>query len=165
MRESTVREDGVMTGGSRQALAVIAVAGAGLAVAACGSGPAPAPKAAGSVPSAQTVRFCRSAASFMKSIPSAPAQGKVSMSEARANLTLVLHATVKGFTGLESEAPATLRPSLTKIVSTYQAEEQIVRSSGSMGQISQAVVKKNLSAAADFSRVLKYIAVSCKNVH
>jgi hypothetical protein len=154
-----------MTRGSRQALAVIAVAGTGLAAAACGSGSAPAANTAGSAPSAQTVRFCRNAASFMKSIPSAPSQGKVSVAEAKANLALVLRDTVKGFSGLEGEAPASLHPSLTKIVSTYQAEEQIVRASGSMGQISQAVVKKNLSAAADFDRVLKYIAVSCKNVH
>jgi hypothetical protein len=151
-----------MARGSRQALVVIAAAGAGLALGACGSGSAPAAKPTTSAPSAKTARFCHNAATFMKSIPSAPNKPDPSVAEAKANLSLVLRDTVRGFSGLEAEAPATLRQPLTKIVSTYQAEEQIVRSSGSMGQISQAVVKKNLSAAADFDRVLKYIAVNCR---
>jgi hypothetical protein len=152
-----------MARGSRQALVIIAAAGAGLALSACGSGSAPAAKPTPSAPAARTARFCHNAATFMKSIPSAPDKPHISLAEAKANLSLVLRDTVRGFAGLESQAPAALHQPLTKIVSTYQAEEQIVRSTASMGQISQAVVKKNLAAAADFDRVLRYIAVSCRS--
>jgi hypothetical protein len=163
-----------MTRGSHYALTAIAAAGACLALSACGTGSGHAGSAGSAGPvsakaaraaraAAQTRRFCDSASSFMRSIPAPPTSAHISLAQARANLELVLRATVKGFTSLEGEAPASLRAPLTKIVGVYQAEEQTAATSGSMGQISQAVVKENLSASGDFDQVLKYISVSCRS--
>jgi hypothetical protein len=108
-----------------------------------------------------TGRFCRDSTAFMRSIPAGPTSEHISMAQARSSLTAVLRSTVHGFSELETEAPHSLRKPLAKIIRSYRADERIVRVSGSLAQISQSMVKENLTASAAFHRVLIYISVSC----
>jgi hypothetical protein len=141
-----------------------AVAGACLTLSACGAGSAPA--AAGS-PSVSTQasgpasQFCGDATSFMRHIPAAPSGKHTSPAKARANLHKVLRDTIKGFTSLEAEAPARLHAPLKKIIRIYKSDEKALRSSASMAQISQAMVRGNASGSVAFQKVLKYIGTSC----
>jgi hypothetical protein len=149
----------------RQQVLSAAVAGACLTLCACGAGsrPSAAGAAAAKSRSAElTARFCASAGSFMRQIPAAPATGQLTAALARDNLTKVLQSTVEGFTRLEAEAPSRLRGPLTIIVSGYQADEQAVRGSGSLAQISQSMVRGNTASSAAFQQVLTYISASCK---
>jgi hypothetical protein len=97
----------------------------------------------------------------MGKIPPAPT-GHVSLTQARANMTSVLRTTVRGFSGLRAQAPHSLHHSLTKIIAAYHADERSVRRAGSVREVSAAMVKHNVAAAADFERVLKYIAANCR---
>jgi hypothetical protein len=77
-------------------------------------------------------------------------------------MTTVLRTTVRGFSGLRAQAPHSLHRPLTKIIAAYRADERSVRRAGSATQLSAAMVKHNVAAAADFERVLKYIAANCR---
>jgi hypothetical protein len=152
---------------SRYALTA-AVAGACLTLCACGAGSAP---AAGGSPSAtmnaaggaSSAKFCSDATTFMRHIPSAPSGKHVSQATARANLHRVLQQTIKGFTGLEAEAPAKLHAPLKKIIHIYKADEKAVRNGKSLADISQAMVRGNASGSIAFQKVLKYIGHDCQS--
>jgi hypothetical protein len=164
-----------------QALAA-AAAGTCLTLSACGTSSAPAGSsgsagsagtgasrasgaggtASGSTGSAVlTGHFCRDSSTFMRQIPAGPSSRHTSMAQARSSLTVILRSTVRGFTELKSEAPHSLHRPLAKIIAVYRADERIVRHSSSLTQISQAMVKKNVTASSSFQRVLRYISVSC----
>lgn len=147
-----------------------AVAGACLTLCACGT--TSAPSAAGS-PAASTMgaastagsastHFCADASSFMQHIPAGPTTKHTTAAEARANLRKVLLATVKGFSGLEAQAPKKLHKPLKVIVGVYKADLKVLKNSGSLAEISQSMVKGNASGSLAFQRVLKYISVNCK---
>jgi hypothetical protein len=165
------REGWQMIRRSTQALAAVAAC---LALCACGASSAPTAGGSSGSPSAGpgtstastgtivgTSHFCRKASSFMGKIPPAPT-GHVSLTQARANMTTVLRTTVRGFSGLRAQAPHSLRRPLKKIIAAYRADERSVRRAGSVKQFSAAMVKHNVTAAADFERVLKYIAANCR---
>jgi hypothetical protein len=163
------REGWQMIRRSPQALAATAAC---LALCACGVSSAPTAGGSSGSPSAGTstastgiitgtTPFCRKASSFMGKIPPAPT-GHVSLTQARANMTTVLRTTIKGFSGLRTQAPHRLHRPLTKIIAAYRADERSVRRAGSVSELSAAMVKHNVAAAADFERVLKYIAANCR---
>jgi hypothetical protein len=154
-----------------QALAATAAC---LALCACGASSAPTAggsKGSASAPAGTSTAstgtitgsspFCRKASSFMGKIPPAP-HGHISLTLAKDNMTTVLRSTVRGFTGLRKQGPHSLRRPLTKIIAAYRADERAVRGAGSVTQLSAAMVKHNVTAAADFERVLKYIAANCR---
>lgn len=150
-----------------------AAAGTCLTLCACGTSSAPAGSSgsgapgAGGSPSASTGtavltgHFCSDSSTFMRQIPAGPSSRHTSMAQARSSLTMILRSTVHGFTELKTEAPHSLHRPLRKIIAVYRADERIVRHSRSLMQISQAMVKENLSASSSFERVLRYISVSC----
>jgi hypothetical protein len=70
----------------------------------------------------------------------------------------VLRSSVQGFTALQAEAPARLRAPLRGIVAVYRADEQIVRTSGSVGRMSQSMITRNLAASGDFRQLLLYMS-------
>jgi hypothetical protein len=152
---------------SRYALSA-AVAGACLTLCACGAGSAP---AAGGSPSAtvnaagggSSAKFCGDATSFMRHIPSAPSGKHISQATARANLHRVLQQTIKGFSGLEAEAPAKLHAPLKKIIRIYRSDEKAVKAGKSLASISQAMVRGNASGSVAFQKVLKYIGHDCQS--
>jgi hypothetical protein len=155
---------------SHQAL-VTAAAGACLTLCACGASPAPSAagsaaataKATGAAGSATlTGHFCGDASSFMRHIPAAPATKDASTAQAKANLRKVLRSTVKGYTGLENEAPAKLRKPLKTIVAVYKRDEKVLRRSGNLAKISQSMAQGNATGSIAFERVLKYVSVHCK---
>jgi len=146
-----------------------AVAGACLTVAACGASAAPgaasgspSAKATTSTGASLTGDFCNDASSFMRHIPSDPTTKDASATQARANLRKVLRDTVKGFSGLESEAPKKLDKSLRKIVDVYKRDEKVVDHGATLATISQSMVRGNASGSAAFQHLLKYISVTCK---
>lgn len=146
------------------------VAGACLVLSACGASSAPRASgspsagAAASSPAVATTtgHFCDDASAFMRHIPAAPSAKHASATQARANLRKVLSATVKGFTGLEAEAPHKLHKPLKKIVSIYKEDERAVRKDGSLAKISESMVRGNSTGSAAFQKVLTYISASCK---
>jgi predicted Zn-dependent protease len=74
----------------------------------------------------------------------------------------VLRSSVQGFTALQAEAPARLRAPLRSIVAVYRADERIVRTSGSVGQMSQSMATRNLAASGAFRRLLLYMSAKCR---
>jgi hypothetical protein len=157
----------------------VAAAGAGLALCACGSGAAPgasgttsasaaASSPAGAMAGAGTTRtrltghFCTDASDFMRNIPAAPATRHLSEAQARDNMSQVLRATVRGFTGLEKEAPAALHASLHKIVKIYQKDERALRPSATLAQISESMVRGNAAGSIALQHLLKYIGQRCQ---
>jgi hypothetical protein len=148
---------------SHQALAA-AAAGACLALCACGAGAAPA--ASGSSPASPAGMaagggFCANATNFMKNIPARPTSTKLTAAQARANLATVLTATLKGYSGLEKEAPAKLRKPLRKIIGIYKGDEKILRTTGDMAAVSEAMVQSDGEGARSFEQVLRYLSASC----
>jgi hypothetical protein len=152
-----------------------AVAGACLTLCACGG--AAAPSAAGSGASATAGsagskfstgsgtlngHFCGDATSFLRHIPAAPTTRRTSATQARASLRTAVRATVKGFTVLETEAPASLHEPLKAIVAVYKSDEKALTASGNRTEISAAMIQGNASGSEAFQRVVKYLAVSCK---
>lgn len=153
-----------MTRRSHQALAA-AAAGACLALCGCGAGAAPAPSgaSAASVAGPATAgRFCANATSFMGNIPAGPTSRHLTAAEAQANMATVLAATLKGYSGLEKQAPARLRKPLRKIIGIYQNDENILRTTGDMAAISQSMVQSDGRGAKAFEQVLEYLSVSCR---
>lgn len=152
-----------------------AAAAACLALCACGTSSSPAAggadgsRSASAGPAGSASRsgtgtashFCRQASSFMGKIPPAPT-GHVSLAWARANLSTVLRSTVQGFSGLRAQGPQALRQPLTQIVGVYRQDEKELQMAGSITQLSTAMVKHNVAAAAAFEHLLKYIAANCR---
>lgn len=151
-----------------QHLMSAAVVGACLTLAACGASAAPAAggspsaKAATSAATSLTGHFCDDASDFMRHIPSGPTTKDASATQARANLLKVLRATIKGFSGLESESPKKLDKSLRRIIDIYKRDEKVVDRGASLAVISQSMVKGNSAGSVAFQRLLKYISVTCK---
>jgi hypothetical protein len=147
---------------TRQHALPAAAAAACLALCACGSAPAPAAHgpgaAAGARSFALTGSFCDDVSLVMRHIPDAPSTAHTTLAQARSNLGAVLRSSVQGFTALQAEAPARLRAPLRAIVGVYRADERIVRASGSVGQMSQSMVTRNLAASGAFRQLLLYMA-------
>jgi uncharacterized membrane protein YdfJ with MMPL/SSD domain len=155
----------------------VTAAGACLALCACGAGAAPgaggtvsassttsspASAPAGTAKARLTGHFCTDASDFMRNIPAAPATRHVSETQARASMSKVLKATVRGFTGLEKEAPASLHASLHKIVRIYQKDEKALRHSATMAQISESMVRGNAAGSIALQHLLRYIGQRCE---
>jgi hypothetical protein len=154
-----------MTRRSHQALAA-AAAGACLALCGCGAGAAPV--AAGSSPTSAAgagagAGFCGNAVNFMKNIPPGPTGQHLTTAQAQANMAVVLTATLKGYSGLEKQAPAKLRKPIRKIIGIYQNDQQTLRTTGDMAAISQSMVQSDGRAAKAFEQVLEYLTVNCKS--
>jgi hypothetical protein len=98
----------------------------------------------------------------MRNIPAEPKVKRLTPTQARANMAAVLAATVKGFTGLEKEAPAKLRKPLRKIIAVYRADEKVLRTSGDMTKVSESMVQGDGSGSVAFQQVVAYIAGTCK---
>jgi hypothetical protein len=157
----------------------VTAAGACLALCACGASAAPGASgttsassaasvpaspttAAGTTPARLTGHFCTDAGDFIRNIPAAPATKHVSQAKARASEAKVLRATVRGFSGLEKESPASLRASLHKIVKIYQKDEKALRHSASLAQISESMVRGDAAGTIAFQHLLRYISQHCK---
>jgi hypothetical protein len=149
---------------SHQALAG-AAAGTCLVLVGCGgsSAPAAAPASSSAATAAGPAAgsFCADATSFMQHIPAAPKTRDLTSAEAKANMTVVLAATVHGFAGLEKAAPGTVHAALRKIVRIYKKDEKIVRASASLATASQAMAKENTAGTSSFQRLLRYISEHC----
>ena len=159
-----------MTRRTQRALSA-AAAGACLMLCACGSASSPgasgsqsAPtrsgSAAGSI-SPTASHFCHQASTFMGKIPPVPS-GHITLTEARANMKKVLRHTVHGFSELRADGPHSLRHPLNKIIRVYKTDEDSLNSAGSISQLTSAMTKHNVKAAASFEQVLKYIAAHCR---
>ena len=163
----------------RRSYLTLSVTAAGACLALCACGSSAAPGAGGTVPASSTAsssasapagttkarltgHFCTDASDFMRNIPAAPATRHVSEAQARANMSKVLKATVRGFTGLEKEAPASLHASLHKIVRIYQKDEKALRHSATLAQISESMVRGNAAGSIALQRLLRYIGQDCK---
>jgi hypothetical protein len=155
----------------------VTAAGACLALGACGASAAPGARGttsasstasspasapAGTTKARLTGHFCTDASDFMRNIPAAPATKHVSEAQARANMAKVLRATVRGFAGLEKEAPASLHASLHKIVRIYQKDEKALRRSATLAQISESMVRGNAAGSIALQHLLKYIGQRCQ---
>jgi hypothetical protein len=145
-----------------------AVAAACLALCACGSAPVPATRGSAATSASRVGRFvltgsfCDDVSLVMRQIPDPPPTAYATLAQARGNLGTVLRSSVQGFTALQAEAPARLRAPLRRIIGDYQADEKIVRTSGSVGQMSHSMVTRNLAASGAFRQVLLYISVRCR---
>jgi hypothetical protein len=147
---------------SHQILAAAAAGASLLLLGGCGSAAAPAAGPASSGPARLDSRFCADASNFMRNIPAEPKVKRLTPTQARANMAAVLVSTVRGFAGLEKEAPAQLRKPLRKIIAVYQADEKVLRTSGDMTEVSESMVQGDGSGSVAFQQLIKYIGGTCQ---
>jgi hypothetical protein len=150
----------------RSTKALAGAAGACLMLAGCGGGGTP--TAAGTTTASGTTAaspaaggFCGDATTFMQHIPAAPRTKNLTSAQAKANMVVVLAATVHGFAALEKHAPGSLRTSLRKIVRVYTSDEKIMRATGDLATASEAMAREDTAGSESFQVLLKYISRNC----
>ena len=147
---------------SHQILAAGAAGVSLLLLGGCGSAAAPAAGSASSGPARLDSAFCADASNFMRNIPAEPKVKRLTPTQARANMASVLVLTVRGFTALEKEAPAQLHKPLRKIISVYQADEKVLRTTGDLTKVSESMVQGDGSGSVAFQQVVRYISGTCQ---